>query len=213
MTNHKDLTFHDYAQVWSSLHGGAHVAGIVKWWLHIAFLIARTLHRMKMSPHAVTSFGVLCAVLTWQNADNGAALVWLVLSLASDGVDGTLAIISEKNSRWGATLDAVADRIAEVFWVGAFYALGASLEIVLIIWLAAATQEYVRARAGGLGLRKIGIVTVAERPIRASALCIAIVAQLLGLSWASALALVLAVIQSLSCLTVIQFAYQQFSKD
>jgi phosphatidylglycerophosphate synthase len=62
-------------------------------------------------------------------------------------------MITGKSSRWGATLDATADRIAEAFWIGAFIAVGVSVQSALIIWIAAATQEYVRARAGGLGMR------------------------------------------------------------
>ena len=154
----------------------------------------------------------MAAALTWLESPGVLAIAWLVFSLACDGIDGTLAIISGKSSRWGATLDASADRIAEAFWVGAFISVGVSVRIALLIWVAAAIQEYIRARAGGLGLRQIGIVTVAERPMRASALCIALVADVLQLSWAPGIGFVMAVIQFFSCITVLNFAYQEFNK-
>ena len=91
--------------------------------------------------------------------------------------------------------------------------MGVSLRVALVIWVAAAIQEYIRARAGGLGLRQIGIVTVAERPMRASALCIALVANILDFSWAPGIGFVMAVIQVLSCITVLNFAYQQLNQN
>jgi hypothetical protein len=42
--------------------------------------------------------------------------------------------------------------------------------------LLASAQEYLRARAGGVGLTQIGVVTLAERPVRASFIFIALVA-------------------------------------
>lgn len=202
----------EFYEAWSALHGGAQIRGIVKWWLSISFVSARFLTQFRISPNALTLIGVLAAVLTWLTSPGPWAIAWLVFSLACDGVDGTLAMITGKSSRWGATLDATADRIAEAFWVGAFIAVGVSVQSALIIWIAAATQEYVRARAGGLGMRQIGIVTVAERPMRASALCIALVAHNLNLLWAPGIGFVMAVIQVLSCVTVLNFAFQQMSK-
>ena len=202
----------EFFSLWSALHGGAQIRGIVKWWLTISYSSARFLQRLHMSPNTVTVCGVVAAALTWLESPGVLAIAWLVFSLACDGIDGTLAIISGKSSRWGATLDASADRIAEAFWVGAFIAVGVSLRVALVIWVAAAIQEYIRARAGGLGLRQIGIVTVAERPMRASALCIALVANVLDFSWAPGIGFVMAVIQVLSCITVLNFAYQQFNK-
>ena len=100
------------------------------------------------------------------------------------------------------------DSISEGFWALTFYYLGAPLWIILIAWLAAFTQEYVRARAGGLGLREVGVVTIGERPIRASILFIAIVANFLELNYATALATTWAILQVLSFTTVVRFAYK-----
>ena len=43
----------------------------------------------------------------------------------------------------------------------------------------AQTQEYIRARLGGLGVSEIGVVTVSERPVRASFLAVALVIALI----------------------------------
>jgi phosphatidylglycerophosphate synthase len=101
-----------------------------------------------------------------------AKLIWapllLVLSLLADGIDGSLAIISGKSSKWGALLDSIVDRLSELFWILALYQLGINLNLLITILVFASVQEYIRARSGGLGLNEIGLVTIAERPVRAS---------------------------------------------
>ena len=79
-------------------------------------------------------------------------------------------------------LDSVADRIGEFFWLVAFYLLGAPIWIIGVAWVAAFSQEYVRARIAGLGDFRIDIVTISERPVRASFLGIAMVVVLLKIN-------------------------------
>ena len=173
---------------WSALHGGVKVSGIVRWWLGISFQIARFLGALKVSPNSLTSIGVLLALALYLVADlselsNPTYLILilflLALSLIADGVDGSLAIIAKKETRFGAAWDAIADRISESFWAMVFISLGADFRIVLAAWLMASIQEYIRARSAGLGLREITLVTICERPVRASILAVATVAQLL----------------------------------
>ncbi|MFM2126843.1 MAG: hypothetical protein RL287_321 [Actinomycetota bacterium] len=173
---------------WSALHGGAKIEGIVRGWLTISFHLAKSLQAIRISPNTLTSTGVLLALALYFVVDRSdisepfyllLALVLLALSLAADGVDGSLAIIARKSSHFGAAWDAIADRISESLWALVFIALGADFRIVLSAWLIASIQEYVRARSAGLGLKEIGIVTICERPVRASILAVAIVAQLL----------------------------------
>ena len=68
--------------------------------------------------------------------------------------------------------------------------MGAPWELVLIAWLAAFVQEYMRARAAGLGQSEVGIVTIAERPVRATLIFIALVAHWVGIAEQSQIALV-----------------------
>lgn len=91
----------DFFQTWSHLHGGAKISGIVKGWLTISFNIAKLLEKLRISPNAITLIGLVFAVLTSINSETLLAALFLVLSLASDGVDGSLAIIKGEISRRG----------------------------------------------------------------------------------------------------------------
>jgi phosphatidylglycerophosphate synthase len=160
---------------WSSLHGNTPVKGIVRAWLTISYALVKPLAAIKTSPHLLTVAGVFAAVGTWRCVHSWVGIALLVLSLLCDGIDGSLAMVRSMESTWGAITDSVADRISEFFWALAFYALGAPLVVVSIAWLAAGTQEYVRARMGGLGAKEITQVTIAERPVRASILFVGMV--------------------------------------
>ena len=165
----------EFYQTWSLLHGNTAVQGIVKAWLRISYALMSPFAKIKTSPHFITAFGAAASIGTWLTAHHWYAAALLALSLLADGVDGTLAMLRKVESKWGAIIDAVADRISEVFWALTFYALGAPVLVIAIAWLAAGTQEYVRARMGGLGAQKIQVVTIAERPVRASILFIALI--------------------------------------
>lgn len=207
-SDYVEMNREDFFKAWSHLHGGARISGVVKGWLAISFGIAKILNKLMVSPNALTFFGLIFALFTCINSQSLLAALFLVFSLACDGLDGSLAIIKNQVSSRGAILDAVADRISESFWALTFYYLGAPLWIVLIAWLAAFTQEYVRARAGGLGLREVGVVTIGERPIRASLLFVAIVANALTLNYVATIATLWCVIQVLSFISVSRFAYK-----
>jgi CDP-diacylglycerol--glycerol-3-phosphate 3-phosphatidyltransferase len=88
-------------------------------------------------------------------------------------------------SKFGATLDAIADRITEALWFFALYQWGIAPEICLALFALALTQEYARARMASLGFEQIGVVTIAERPVRASAIAIFMVLDLLSFSFAA----------------------------
>lgn len=173
---------------WSEVHGGAEIKGIVRLWLSISFRVASLLRRLKVTANSMTVFGVIIALLlivalrdegSKQAAPLLIAALLLVISLAADGVDGSLALLTGHVSRRGAALDAIADRLAESFWAFAFIQIGADYRVVVMAWLMAQTQEYIRARLGGLGVSEIGVVTVSERPVRASFLAVALVIALI----------------------------------
>ncbi len=173
---------------WSEVHGGAEIKGIVRWWLSISFRVASLLRRLRVTANSMTVFGgIIAFLLIVALRDEGSeqavplliAALLLVISLAADGVDGSLALLTGDVSRRGAALDAIADRLAESFWAFAFIQIGADYRVVVIAWLMAQTQEYIRARLGGLGVSEIGVVTVSERPVRASFLAVALVIALI----------------------------------
>ncbi len=165
----------EFFATWSALHGGAKISGFVKGWLQISYLIVRPLDFLRVSPHLITLVGLGLGVLTWSQSHHLVALFYLLLSLIADGIDGSLAIIREKVSLWGAELDSVVDRLVEFFWALSFYRIGAPVIVVGVAWAAALTQEYARARAAGLGHRTLEVVTLAERPVRAIFLAVSMV--------------------------------------
>ena len=199
------MTKDEFFLAWSKLHGDAKVSGIVKGWLSISFTVSKALAKMRVTPNALTILGLVFGILLYMNSNAIWAPLILVISLICDGVDGSLAIITRQSSKWGALLDSVVDRLTEVFWVLALYRLGVDSKILITVLILASTQEYLRARAGGVGLKQVGVVTVAERPVRASFIFIALVAFNLNLEILNQITFVWLILQAISFLTVVRF--------
>ena len=199
------MTKDEFFLAWSKLYGDAKVSGIVKGWLSISFTVSKALAKIRVTPNALTILGLVCGILLYMNSNAIWAPLILVISLICDGVDGSLAIITRQSSKWGALLDSVVDRLTEVFWVLALYSLGVDSKILITVLILASTQEYLRARAGGVGLKQVGVVTVAERPVRASFIFIALVAFNLNLEILNQITFVWLILQAISFLTVVRF--------
>ena len=180
----------EFFTTWSNLHGGAKIEGIVKTWLQISYASAKFLSKLRVTPNLLTFAGLFFAIALWLFANSWVAALFLVLSLFFDGIDGSLAILQKKTSKFGAFTDSFVDRISEVFWALALYKLGAPASVVFVALLATFIQEYLRARAGGLGHEEGGIVTIGERPVRASLIFIAIIANLVGLGLVTAISII-----------------------
>ena len=160
-----------YLQQWSTLHGGAHPTGIVGGWLRIVHAVAAPLARLRVPPDAVTLLGLLIACSAPLLASLGrwgvlAAALVIALSGLFDSLDGAVAVMTGRTSRWGAVLDAVTDRISDAVFVATLWVVGAPAPVcvaaVALCWL----QEYARARAGGAGMTEVGVLTLNERPTR-----------------------------------------------
>mgnify|MGYP006205831271 FL=1 len=199
------MTKNEFYLAWSKLHGDAKIAGIVKGWLSISFPVSKALAKIRVTPNALTILGLVFGILLYINSSAIWAPLILVISLICDGVDGSLAIITGKSSKWGALLDSVVDRLTEVFWILALYSLGVDSKILIAVLILASAQEYLRARAGGVGLTQVGVVTVAERPVRASFVFIALVAFNLNLEILNQITFVWLILQAISFLTVAKF--------
>jgi phosphatidylglycerophosphate synthase len=199
------MTKNEFFLAWSKLHGDAKVSGIVKGWLSISFPVSKALAKIRVTPNALTILGLVFGILLYMNSSAIWAPLILVISLICDGVDGSLAIITRQSSKWGALLDSVVDRLTEVFWALALYSLGVDSKILITVLILASTQEYLRARAGGVGLKQVGVVTVAERPVRASFIFIALVAFNLNLEILNQVTFVWLILQAISFLTVVRF--------
>jgi len=198
-----------FFQSWSKLHGDTQISGIVKGWLTISYYLVKPLARLRVTPNMLSVAGLFFGVALYLNAQSAWAIGLLVTSLLCDGIDGSLAIISNKASKWGAALDSILDRTTEVFWVLAFISIGGDEYLVICAAVLAFAQEYLRARAGGLGLTEVGVVTIAERPVRASILFVALIAFTIDLQIINFLAALWLILQSISFLTVSRFAYKK----
>ena len=202
----------EFFTTWSNLHGGAKIEGIVKTWLQISYASAKFLSKLRVTPNLLTFAGLFFAIALWQFANSWAAALFLVLSLFFDGIDGSLAILQKKTSKFGAFTDSFVDRISEVFWALALYKLGAPAALVFVALLATYVQEYIRARSGGLGYNEVGIVTICERPVRASLIFIAIVANLVGLDLVAVISIIWVAMQNFALLQLIVTSYKKLTK-
>lgn len=138
--------------------------------------IARGMLRIGLTPDAVTMAGTTVVVTT--------ALVayprgWLLpgtliiaLFVLTDSLDGTMARLSGRTSRWGAFLDSTLDRLADAAIFGGLTVWFASQDDLLGVGLTLAALvlgqvvSYTRARAEGLGAQAaVGIAERADRLI------------------------------------------------
>ena len=203
------LSKEEFRAKWSSLHNDAETTGIVGGWLNISYRFGLICTLLRISPNSLTLCGLLGAVATAVTAHSAWAIIFLVLSLFCDGIDGSVAIFQHRDSKWGATLDSVADRISEALWFYALYAIGIPTWIPITLWSVAAFQEYARAKLVSLGVSEIGVVTPAERPIRASFLFIVLILNQLSLPGVTALSVGFLVVQIYSFISVVRFSRSQ----
>ena len=203
------LSKDEFKTKWSSLHSDAETTGIVGAWLNISYRFGLICTLLRISPNALTVLGLLGAVATAVTAQSAWAIVFLVFSLFCDGIDGSVAIFQHRESKFGATLDSVVDRISEALWFYALYAIGVPAWIPITLWSVAAFQEYARAKLFSLGVSDIGVVTPAERPIRASFLFIVLILNQLSLPGVTELSIFLLLVQIYSFVSVVRFSRSQ----
>lgn len=137
--------------------------------------IARRLAKWNLSPDAVTYIGLVLtigvAVLAALGEIRWAGVAYIVAALG-DALDGTLARVSGKGSRFGAFLDSNIDRFEEsIVFLGLsiYYALeGGQWEIplLLLVTVGSLMVSYSRARAEALGVEcKVGFMTRVPRVV------------------------------------------------
>ncbi len=203
------LTKEEFYAKWSSLHGDAAITGVVAGWLKISYRFGLLATLLRVSPNVLTILGLLSAGMTALTATTWWAVFFLVFSLFCDGIDGSVAIFQKRDSAWGATLDSVVDRISEAFWLYALYAAGVPAWISITLWSISAFQEYARAKLVSLGVSDIGIVTPAERPMRASFIFIILILALLNLPGVVLVASIFLTVQVISFFMVVLYARRQ----
>jgi len=203
----------DFFAKWSALHGNAEIKGIVKAWLNISYGSARFMSALRITPNLLTLLGIVFAIAMAVNPLSLWTIPLLVLSLYADGIDGSVAIYQNRESQFGAILDSVADRISEALWFYVAYRIGAPAWIVLLTYVIASTQEYARARLGGLGVSEVGVVTPAERPVRASFIFIALVAYAIDFNLVTLAMAVLSALQVFSFYLVSRWAHNSLRNN
>jgi CDP-diacylglycerol--glycerol-3-phosphate 3-phosphatidyltransferase len=135
--------------------------------------VASVIGRTGISPNVVTLTGSLLNLgVAWVLAQGYMRIGGLLVPLVSlfDALDGTLARLMERRSRFGAFLDSTMDRFSEaILYLGLLFyytRYGARQEIILIYAtiVGSLMVSYARARAEGLGLQcKVGLLTRLER--------------------------------------------------
>jgi phosphatidylglycerophosphate synthase len=167
------LSRDDYLQQWSELHGGYDPRSntLVRWWLSVTYAVARLPARARVPPDLLTALGVLVSI-------GAAALAgldgrWPILAAAVvavsgllDNLDGAVAVLTGRSTRWGYVLDSAADRVSDLAYVTALWLAGAPAQLCVVGGALMFLQEFVRARAGAAGMSEVGVVTVWERPTR-----------------------------------------------
>lgn len=174
-----------YATAWAGLHGGfdpRRASFAVRGWLRFAYTIGKALGALGVSPAAVTAAGLVLSLAVPAVAALGPgwpalAAGLVLLGALADSADGAVAVVTRRTTRLGYVYDSLADRVGELCWAAAFWVVGAPWPLLAgctaLSWL----HEYARARAVGVGMTEIGVVTVGERPTR---VCVALVGLLLA---------------------------------
>lgn len=174
--------------------------------------VARLLIRLGISPDLVTIVGTLgvCvgALVFFPRGELLVGVLVITAFVFSDTIDGVMARLQGRTSKWGAFLDSTLDRIgdAAIFSGLAIWFFQGGDDRVMA-WLAMAclvlgsVVSYARARAEGLGMTaSVGIAERADRLVAAL-----VTTGLVGLGLPEVvLKVVLAVLAVASVITILQ---------
>ncbi len=173
----------------------------------MTYPIGRLLGRWGVHPNTVTIAGFILNILAGLVLSTGnlvAGAVAVAAASSVDGLDGALARVSGKKTRFGAFLDSTLDRLSEgalffgllVWFVS--QEMQTEIYLVYIVILGSVMVSYARARAEGLNIDcKVGVLTRLER---IAVLCIGLL-----FGWVRVMLIVMAV------LTWVTFAQRAFS--
>ncbi len=149
-----------------------------QWSRFVVEPIARALHRLGVTPNALTVLGFLLNLINaWLLATGRFPLAGILILVFSalDAFDGTLARLSGQATRFGAFLDSVLDRYSEAaifFGLLIYFARTGRREELYLTYAAIIGSQlvsYTRARAEGLGLPcQVGWFSRVERVIALS---------------------------------------------
>jgi phosphatidylglycerophosphate synthase len=163
--------------------------------------LARVLSSSRVDPNAITILGFIPAAAAGFVFARGMVRlggVFIAVSGVFDLMDGLVARVGNKQTKFGALLDSTVDRYAEaVIFIGlaVLFRGTASLYGVILALAGSLMVSYVKARAEGLGFScEVGI---AQRPER---MLIILVGALLGVVYLRWAIWIVAVIANLTAL-------------
>jgi CDP-diacylglycerol--glycerol-3-phosphate 3-phosphatidyltransferase len=175
--------------------------------------IARLLVFLRISPDVVTlvgTAGVAAGALIFFPRGHLFAGVMVITGFVfSDILDGLMARMSQRSSKWGAFLDSTLDRVGDGAVFGGFTLYYVHIHdqlgvvVALLCLVLGSVVSYARARAEGLGMK--ADVGIAERSDRLVASLLA--AGFCGVSWGlpnQVLLITLAVLAAASVVTAVQ---------
>lgn len=177
--------FGTYLDRWSAVHEGydARPTRVLRGWLTVMYAAARPLAAYGVLPDVLTAWAVWVTIAVVALAALGG--VWAVLGALllvaggfGDGLDGAVAVLTDRTTRWGYVLDSMADRVTDSLFLVAAWAVGAPGWLAVTTGVAVFLVEYLRARAGNAGVDHVEVITVGERPSRV--ICCAIALALAG---------------------------------
>ncbi|MEQ4208655.1 phosphatidylinositol phosphate synthase [Actinopolymorpha sp. B9G3] len=182
-----------------------------QFWIRLLTPVARLFLRVGIGPDIVTLVGTLGVCVGALGFYPRGELFWGTIVVTafvfSDMVDGLMARMSNRSSKWGAFLDSTLDRVGDAAVFGGlalWYAGGGESYVFACLALydlvMGSVTSYAKARAESLGLR--ADVGIAERADRLVAVLVA--TGLSGLGVPLVLPLVLGVLAVASTVTVIQ---------
>jgi len=172
--------------------------------------VAGALGRMGLTPNMLTLIGlalifVTAVVIALGYTTLGGAL--FLLSGVFDALDGTLARLTNRKTRFGAFLDSTSDRYADAAilfgMMVPFLRAGQPTQVILafVAVVGSVLVSYTRARAEGLGLEcKVGLLTRLERFI--------IIAVGLLFNWVTPVLWVMAVLTNFTAIQRIVYVWQ-----
>lgn len=171
---------------------------------------ARVLLRLHVTPNQVTVAAALItsgiSMATWGRGEFGWGLLAGFPFIIGDMLDGTMARLSGRISKFGGFLDSVMDRVTDAAILGSlvyWFAASQRLDMVIVCLVSlgsAAVVPYARAKAEALGTTgKVGLM---ERSDRLLVLSLGALAAALGYPMALEVALYLLAV--LTSFTVLQ---------
>ncbi|MHA1651590.1 MAG: CDP-alcohol phosphatidyltransferase family protein [Candidatus Helarchaeota archaeon] len=200
----KDVTFEDYFRAWCEHHDYEtpieEIKGPLRPYLKSFFIVGKWYARLGLSANKVSVLGLIWALWTLECWFLGSGWIllgtlFIILSGATDSIDGVVAYLTGTESKLGAYYDSILDKFGDILWVTGPLYFVLSNPIVLTayssFWITTITlvglfatflaliQEYCRARQQSLGLTET-IPVIGERISRLC--CVIIITASIGFS-------------------------------